>query len=53
VVAASRSCWGVWYGQNLKIGDLDQGAPELHPTSRYNLDNDFVIRSTPPVPMYW
>jgi hypothetical protein len=22
---------GVWYGQNLKIGDLDQGAPELHP----------------------
>lgn len=34
---------GLWYGQNLKIGDLDQGAPELHPDSRYNLDNDFVI----------
>lgn len=36
---------GLWYGQNLKIGDLDQGAPELHPDSRYNLDNDFVIRN--------
>jgi len=34
---------GLWYGQNLKIGDLDQGAPELRPDSRYNLDNDFVI----------
>lgn len=29
-------------GQNLKIGDLDPGAPELHPDSRYNLDNQFV-----------
>ena len=35
--------FGLWYGQNLKIGDLDQGAPELHADSRYNLDNDFVI----------
>ncbi|MCJ8168934.1 efflux RND transporter permease subunit [Atopomonas sediminilitoris] len=34
---------GLWYGQNLKIGDLDPGAPELHPDSRYNLDNDFII----------
>jgi predicted RND superfamily exporter protein len=45
VVAVAALAGGVWYGQNLKIGDLDQGAPELHPDSRYNLDNDFVIRN--------
>ncbi|MDP2228092.1 MAG: MMPL family transporter [Moraxellaceae bacterium] len=28
--------------QNVKIGDLDRGAPELHPDSRYNLDDLFV-----------
>ncbi len=33
---------GVYYGQDLKIGDLDKGAPELHPDSRYNLDNAFI-----------
>lgn len=30
---------------NLKIGDLDPGAPELRPGSRYNQDNNFVIRN--------
>lgn len=34
---------GLWYSQNLKIGDLDQGAPELRPDSRYNQDNSFII----------
>jgi predicted RND superfamily exporter protein len=34
---------GLWYSQNLKIGDLDQGAPELRPDSRYNKDNSFII----------
>lgn len=34
---------GLWYSQNLKIGDLDQGAPELRPDSRYNNDNSFII----------
>jgi predicted RND superfamily exporter protein len=29
-------------GQNLQIGDLDPGAPELHPDSRYNLDNQYI-----------
>ncbi len=33
---------GVYYGQGLKIGDLDRGAPELRPDSRYNLDNDYI-----------
>jgi len=43
VIALLAVGGGLWYGQNLQIGDLDQGAPELHPDSRYNLDNDFVI----------
>jgi hypothetical protein len=45
LIAVVALAGGAWYGQNLKIGDLDQGAPELHPDSRYNLDNDFVIRN--------
>ena len=45
VIAVCAMVFGLWYGQNLKIGDLDQGAPELHADSRYNLDNDFVIRN--------
>ncbi|MES2264325.1 MAG: MMPL family transporter [Pseudomonadota bacterium] len=28
--------------KDLKIGDLDAGAPELRPTSRYNLDNAYI-----------
>src|SRR5690606_14881200 len=37
--------WGIglYYQKDLKIGDLDKGAPELRPDSRYNLDNDFII----------
>src|SRR3990167_7789323 len=34
---------GLYYMKDLKIGDLDKGAPEFHPDSRYNLDNDFII----------
>ncbi|MHB0764547.1 efflux RND transporter permease subunit [Stutzerimonas sp. NM35] len=45
VIALLAVGGGLWYGQNLKIGDLDQGAPELHPDSRYNLDNDFIINN--------
>ena len=30
---------------DLKIGDLDAGAAELRPNSRYNRDNDFIIRN--------
>ncbi len=29
-------------GANVKIGDLDPGAPELRPNSRYNKDNAFL-----------
>ena len=33
---------GIWGGQQMQIGDLDSGAPELRPDSRYNLDNAFI-----------
>jgi predicted RND superfamily exporter protein len=29
--------------KDLRIGDLDRGAPELRADSRYNLDNDFMV----------
>ena len=46
VLALAAGVGGFWYQQqNLQIGDLDQGAPELRPDSRYNLDNDFVIKN--------
>ena len=34
---------GLYYKQGLKVGDLDQGAPELRADSRYNLDNAYII----------
>ncbi len=45
VIALVMFAGGMWEGHHLKIGDLDQGAPELRPDSRYNLDNDFIIRN--------
>lgn len=42
LLAAAGFVLGALGGQNLKIGDLDPGAPELHPDSRYNLDNKFI-----------
>ena len=33
---------GFAVSQNLKIGDLDPGAPELRPSSRYNQDNAYI-----------
>jgi predicted RND superfamily exporter protein len=43
VIALAAFGGGLWYAKDLKIGDLDQGAPELRPDSRYNLDNKFII----------
>ncbi|PWW15032.1 MULTISPECIES: RND family transporter [Pseudidiomarina] len=43
VVALMGLAWGLYYGQQMKIGDLDAGAPELRPDSRYNLDNQFIV----------
>lgn len=45
VIALIAFVGGLWYSQNLKIGDLDQGAPELRPDSRYNQDNNFIINN--------
>ncbi|MDX1588478.1 MAG: MMPL family transporter [Oleiphilaceae bacterium] len=33
---------GLYYSQDLEVGDLDEGAPELRPDSQYNLDNKFI-----------
>jgi len=33
---------GMVGARHLHIGDLDPGAPELHPGSRYNIDNRFI-----------
>ena len=34
---------GYYLRQDLKIGDLDKGAPEFRPESRYNQDNAFLL----------
>ncbi|MCG8669050.1 MAG: MMPL family transporter [Pseudomonadales bacterium] len=36
---------GWYYSQDLKIGDLDPGAPELRPDSRYNMDDRFISQN--------
>lgn len=36
---------GLYQGQNLQIGDLDTGAPELRQDSRYNTDNRFITEN--------
>jgi len=43
LIAILGSGIGIYYQKDLKIGDLDKGAPELRADSRYNLDNDFII----------
>ena len=42
VIALAGYGIGIIGGQQIAIGDLDAGAPELRPNSRYNLDNAFV-----------
>ncbi len=41
-LAALLFIGGLYYSQDLKIGDLDPGAPELRPDSRYNKDSAFL-----------
>lgn len=36
---------GLFLSEDLKIGDLDPGAPELRADSRYNLDNRFITEN--------
>lgn len=42
VVSALLGAAGFAVSHHLKIGDLDAGAPELRPDSRYNLDNAYI-----------
>ena len=41
---AALLTYAVWERQNLKIGDLDPGAPELRLDSRYNKDVAFFLK---------
>jgi predicted RND superfamily exporter protein len=41
-VAAVLALFGAAVSTNLKVGDLDPGAPELRPDSRYNRDSAFM-----------
>ena len=43
LVAAVMAGAGAWVSRDLKIGDLDPGASELRPSSRYNQDNAYLI----------
>jgi uncharacterized protein len=42
VIAAVITAIGLGISSNLKIGDLDAGAPELRADSRYNRDNAYI-----------
>ncbi|MCP6694335.1 efflux RND transporter permease subunit [Pseudomonas donghuensis] len=42
LVAVLLGAGGFWLSLQLKIGDLDSGAPELHADSRYNRDNAYI-----------
>lgn len=44
LVAAVLAVGGYLVSLNLKIGDLDAGAPELRADSRYNLDNAYLTQ---------
>lgn len=43
LVSAALWGWGEWVAQDLKIGELHAGVPELRPDSRYNLDTAKVV----------
>jgi uncharacterized protein len=42
ITAAVMAVVGFGIGINVRIGDLDPGAPELRPNSRYNKDNAYI-----------
>ncbi len=43
LIAAIGLGVGLYYKQDLKVGDLDKGAPELRADSQYNVDNAYII----------
>ncbi len=42
ILAQIGAALAIYASRDLQIGELDAGAPELHPDSRYNKDNDFI-----------
>lgn len=46
VLVAGGALWaaGQWVAQDLKIGELHDGVPELRPDARYNLDSARIVR---------
>jgi uncharacterized protein len=42
VIAIVLFVVGAWKAENIKIGDLHAGVPELHGDSRYNIDTDVI-----------
>lgn len=42
VICAALAVMGIVIRNDIQIGDLDPGAPELRPDSRYNRDNHFL-----------
>jgi predicted RND superfamily exporter protein len=45
IVAMLLGTFGVINSMQIQIGDLDPGAPELWPDSRYNKDNAFMVQN--------
>ena len=43
IVSALLGGGGWWISQQLQVGDLDAGAPELRADARYNRDNGFMV----------
>ena len=43
VITAGLFAWGLYKGQELQIGDLHAGVPELRPDSRYNQDARAIV----------
>jgi predicted RND superfamily exporter protein len=45
IIVAIAAVLGFNYRQDLQIGDLDPGAPELRPDSIYNLDSAYMVEN--------
>ncbi|RZT03882.1 hypothetical protein SAMN05216319_4340 [Duganella sp. CF402] len=43
-VAIALGAYGLYASGALQVGDLDAGAPELRPQSRYNIDNSYLTQ---------
>lgn len=44
VVMVGLFGFGLWKGQDLQIGDLHEGVPELHEDARYNIDSRAITQ---------